>query len=109
MDLKLLHDSRERKGPRISSKKYCACYAGPRVKPGALTLLRKRCLQLPQLVGAERERWGYFLPALLTVQSVLWGFVLCPGLAYLLTKIVPLDPASGASNVLHAWEGIRDP
>jgi BASS family bile acid:Na+ symporter len=27
------------------------------------------------------------------VQSVLWWFVLCPGLAYLLTKVVPLDPA----------------
>ena len=26
------------------------------------------------------------------VQSVLWGFVLCPGLAYLLTKIIPLEP-----------------
>jgi bile acid:Na+ symporter, BASS family len=34
------------------------------------------------------------------VQSVLWGFVLCPGLAYLLTKIIPLDPAYAMGMVL---------
>ena len=34
------------------------------------------------------------------VQSVLWGFVLCPGLAYLLTKVVPLDPAYATGLVL---------
>jgi BASS family bile acid:Na+ symporter len=33
-------------------------------------------------------------------QSVLWGFVLCPGLAYLLTKVVPLDPAYATGLVL---------
>lgn len=34
------------------------------------------------------------------VQSVLWGFVLCPALAYLLTKIIPLDPAYAMGLVL---------
>ena len=27
------------------------------------------------------------------VQTILWGFVLCPVLAWLLTKIISLDPA----------------
>jgi len=34
------------------------------------------------------------------VQSIVWGFVLCPALAYLLAKIVPLDPAYGMGLIL---------
>jgi len=34
------------------------------------------------------------------LQSLLWGFVLCPALAYLLVKIVPLDPAYGMGLIL---------
>jgi len=34
------------------------------------------------------------------LQSLLWGFVLCPALAFLLVKIVPLDPAYGIGLVL---------
>lgn len=32
--------------------------------------------------------------------SILWGFFLCPGLAYLLTRIIPLDPFYGMGMVL---------
>lgn len=32
--------------------------------------------------------------------SILWGFFLCPGLAYLLTRIIPLDPFYGIGMVL---------
>src|SRR5215831_10125632 len=33
-------------------------------------------------------------------QGILWGFVLCPGLAWLLTKIIPFDPAYAAGLLL---------
>ncbi len=32
--------------------------------------------------------------------SIIWGFFLCPGLAYLLTRIIPLDPFYGMGMVL---------
>ncbi len=32
--------------------------------------------------------------------SILWGFFLCPALAYLLIRIIPLDPAYGMGMVL---------
>jgi BASS family bile acid:Na+ symporter len=32
--------------------------------------------------------------------SIIWGFVLCPALAYLLTRIIPLDPFYGMGMVL---------
>lgn len=32
--------------------------------------------------------------------SILWGFVLCPALAYVLTRIIPLDPFYGMGMVL---------
>jgi BASS family bile acid:Na+ symporter len=32
--------------------------------------------------------------------SLIWGFVLCPALAYLLTRIIPLDPFYGIGMVL---------
>jgi BASS family bile acid:Na+ symporter len=34
------------------------------------------------------------------VQSVAWGFILCPAFAWLLARIVPLDPAYGIGLVL---------
>jgi BASS family bile acid:Na+ symporter len=34
------------------------------------------------------------------VQSVVWGFILCPAFAWLLARIVPLDPAYGIGLVL---------
>src|SRR3954453_13254282 len=33
-------------------------------------------------------------------QSLLWGFILCPALAILLTKILPLDPAYSTGLIL---------
>ncbi len=33
-------------------------------------------------------------------QSIIWGFFLCPALAYLLTRIIPLDPFYGMGMVL---------
>ena len=33
-------------------------------------------------------------------QSLLWGFILCPALAILLTKVMPLDPAYGTGLIL---------
>ncbi len=32
--------------------------------------------------------------------SIIWGFFLCPGVAYLLTRIIPLDPFYGMGMVL---------
>ena len=32
--------------------------------------------------------------------SIIWGFLLCPALAYLLTRIIPLDPFYGMGMVL---------
>lgn len=32
--------------------------------------------------------------------SVLWGFVLCPALAYVLTKVIPLEPAYAIGMIL---------
>jgi BASS family bile acid:Na+ symporter len=40
-----------------------------------------------------REALGGLRNVRFVLQGVLWGFVLCPALAYLLTKIIPLDPA----------------
>ena len=47
-----------------------------------------------------REALGGLRNVNFVVQSVLWGFVLCPALAWLLTKIIPLDPPYAMGMIL---------
>jgi len=47
-----------------------------------------------------REALGGLRNVRFVLQGVLWGFVLCPALAYLLTKIIPLDPAYAMGMIL---------
>lgn len=50
-------------------------------------------LNLQEALGALRN-------VRFVVLSVLCGFVLCPGLAYLLTKVIPLDPSYATGMIL---------
>jgi bile acid:Na+ symporter, BASS family len=47
-----------------------------------------------------REALGALRNVRFVVLSVLWGFVLCPALAYLLTKVIPLDQPYAIGMVL---------
>src|SRR4030042_6356654 len=47
-----------------------------------------------------REALGALRNVRFVVLSVLWGFVLCPALAYLLTKVIPLDPPYAMGMIL---------
>ena len=54
-------------------------------------------------MGLKLKLWdalGGLQNARFVVQSVLWGFVLCPALAWLLTKTLPLDPAYAIGLIL---------
>lgn len=47
-----------------------------------------------------REALGGLRNVRFVVQSVLWGFVLCPALAYALTKVIPLEPPYAIGMIL---------
>src|SRR5512137_1089658 len=47
-----------------------------------------------------REALGGLRNVRFVVLSVLWGFVLCPALAYLLTKVIPLEPPYAIGMIL---------
>jgi BASS family bile acid:Na+ symporter len=47
-----------------------------------------------------REALGGLRNVRFVVLSVVWGFVLCPALAYLLTKVIPLEPPYAIGMIL---------
>ena len=57
-------------------------------------------LKLQEAIGALRD-------VRFVTLSLLWGFILLPGLAYLLTVVVPLEPPYAIGLLLLAWRRVR--
>lgn len=47
-----------------------------------------------------RQAWSAMRNARFTAQTVLWGFILCPALAYAITMVVPLAPPYATGMIL---------